>query len=213
MKVKALLFDLDGTLIDSKRDIVSQVNRTLREFGFIAHSEAELERGIGSGSHSLFRKLIGGGAEDEIVDRMVLKFRENYREHMADTTDVYPGVWEVLRHFKPIPKAIVTNKSQASADAICGHLGLTEHFLAIHGLEAFATQKPDPGPIREACARLGILPSEAAFVGDTTVDMAASRGAGTLSVAALYGYGTRGDLIATQPAHAIERAFELIEIL
>jgi len=215
-RIRALIFDLDGTLIDSKQDIVNQVNRTLRDFGFPERSPSELARGIGSGSHTLFKALFAGHSsahDDAFIDQVVQQFRKNYRAHMADSTEPFPGVWEMLQHFKELPKAIITNKAQLSADSICSHLGLTPHFVAIHGLEAFKTHKPDPGPIREACALLGVEPHEVAFVGDTPVDMAAAKGAGAISVAALYGYGEHAELMAIQPSHAIERVAQLMEIL
>lgn len=209
MGVRLLLFDLDGTLIDSRADIVSSVNAALRASGLPERPADEVGRLIGRGSHYLFGRLLPQAPPGR-VDALVARFRALYAAHMTDTTAVYPGVREALEHYARLPKLVVTNKGQDFADALIDRLGLRPHFRAVYGAEAFARQKPDPLPLLEACARAGVAPGDAAFVGDSCVDLAASRAAGTVSVSALWGYEDAAALRALGPDHELRRASELI---
>lgn len=203
--MKLLIFDLDGTLIDSKLDIVRSVNRSFLQFGLSPMPEETIGNEIGRGSEFLFRQLLG---ESPLLPQLVARFREIYGRHLLDHTLLYPGVLETLSHFRPLPKVIVTNKNQAFADQIVRGLGLSEYFEGVFGSEAFATQKPDPGPIREVCAQWQVPPAESVLVGDSVFDMEAGAAAGACTVGALYGFGHPSHF--TGADHRIERADQLI---
>jgi phosphoglycolate phosphatase len=208
--VELILFDLDGTLIDSKKDIVACVNRALFEHGRPTYPESEVGRYIGKGIANLLKQLLGAQVSEDEIQALVISFRASYWSHLVDETTVYPGVVEALRHYQTKPKAIVTNKSQALAQAIVEKLGLSPYFEAVFGPEAFSAQKPDPRPLLEACARWNTPPHRAVLVGDSLVDMTAGKNAGVLTVAALYGYGEPTDMRATKPDYEIQTADGLI---
>lgn len=204
------MFDLDGTLIDSRADIVTQVNASLAACGLETRPPEVVGRLIGRGSRYLFRRLLGDDFPDPRLDQLVARFRQLYALHLADATRVYPGVIEALEHYRGLPKVIVTNKPQDFADSLVDRLGLREHFAAVFGAEAFARQKPDPLPVLETCRRYSENPASAAFIGDSCVDLEASRGAGTLTVSAFWGYEDAPALRAMRPDIEIHAARELI---
>ena len=154
------VFDLDGTLIDSKRDIVLSANRALLQLGFPAMPEEIVGKEIGRGPAYLFTRLLGAQTPRETIQELASRFKEIYGRHLLDHTQVYPGVLNVLSRDHSRPKVIVTNKSQAFADQIVDAVGLRRHFEGVFGAEAFATQKPDPGPVLEVCRIPVVAPSE-----------------------------------------------------
>lgn len=208
MPIDLLMFDLDGTLVDSQADIVAQVNAALAAAAFERRAPEEIVRWVGRGSRYLFENLTG--AAPEKVEALVHDFSRRYAEHLADTTRAYPGAVEALEHYAALPKVIVTNKGQRFADALLEILGLRRHFEAVFGAEAFERKKPDPLPLREACRRFGVEPARAAFIGDSWPDMAASKACGTIAVCATYGYGDLAAMRELRPDHEIQGLRELI---
>ncbi len=205
------MFDLDGTLVDSKADIVSQVNAALADGGFPRRSDEELQRWIGRGSRYLFENVTGAGPE--AVEALVRDFSRRYMEHIDDSTRPYPGVRETLAHYASLPKVVITNKGQAFADVLLEKLGLRRHFAAVFGAEAFLKKKPDPLPLLEACRRFGVEPARAAFVGDSWPDMAASKACGAVTVCVSYGYGDLPAMRELKPDYEIHRIEQLIGLL
>ncbi len=205
-----LIFDLDGTLIDSKRDIVMSVNRAFMQLGFPTLPEASIGAEIGRGSEYLFRRLLGDDAPNETIQSLVRCFKLIYSHHLLDHTQVYPGVVESLQHYRNIPKVVVTNKNQAFADRLIEELGLSSHFEAIFGPEAFATQKPDPGPILEVCKRWGVRPSETVVIGDSQFDIVAGKAAEARTVGASYGFSRPEIFELNPPDYRIDAADQLI---
>lgn len=208
-----LIFDLDGTLIDSKRDIVLCVNRAFERQGLPPMDEQRVGDQIGRGSEYLYRQLLGSEYPHSGIEILVKRFKSLYARHLLDHTHVYAGVQEALEHFKDTPKVIVTNKNQEFADLLVTELGLRPHFQAVFGSEAFATQKPDGGPLRETCARWKVDPSQAVIVGDSEFDILAGKSASVRTVAAMYGFTKREVLRGHSPDHEIESARDLISLL
>lgn len=204
--MKLLIFDLDGTLVDSQRDIVWSVNQAFRRLGYVEQALERIGGEIGRGSEYLFRRLLGPEVSREEILALVGEFREIYAKHLLDHTTVYSGVFDALDHYGKIPKVIVTNKNQAFADRLIEETGLRPHFEAVFGSEAFLTQKPDPGPILEVCRLWNTAPRETAMIGDSEFDVIAGKQAGARTVGALYGFGK----IETNPDHRIETAEQLI---
>ena len=213
MRVDLLLLDLDGTLIDSRRDIVAQVNAALDAAGHPRAPHEEIQRWIGRGSRYLFEKLAGKHASVQAVAALVADFQRRYGAHLTDTTRVYPGVREALERCAAIRTVIVTNKSQGFADALVDALDLRRSVPAVFGAEAFAAMKPDPLPLVETCRRFGVAPARAAMVGDTWADVAASKKAGCLTIAASWGYGDLQAMRELGPDHEIASIAELPGLL
>jgi len=211
-KVQLLVFDLDGTLIDSRDDIVSSVNLALGSMGLAPFPEAQIAGEIGRGSEYLFRSLLGQNTPRDQIQELGRKFRQIYAENLVQQTKVYPGILEALHHYSDLPKVIVTNKNQVFAERLVDALELRAHFEAVFGLEAFPTQKPDPGPLLEVCKRWQRHPSQAAMIGDSVFDIAAGKEAGLVTVGALYGLGSPKELRQHNPDFEITRAGELVEL-
>ncbi len=208
--MKLLIFDLDGTLIDSRQDIVLSVNRAFLKNGFPEMEHALIGGEIGRGSEYLFRRLLGGDTSTEVIQSLSSRFREYYWRHLVDHTYVYPGVRETLAYYAETPKVIVTNKTQVLADRIVDELRLRENFEAVFGFEAFSTQKPDSGPVSEVCRRWKIETRDAIMIGDSVFDLMAGKAAGARTVGALYGFTQAEVLKRYEPDDCVESADQLM---
>lgn len=176
--VVGVLWDLDGTLVDSAADIAANVNRALTGAGLPAQPEARVRLFIGDGARSLVRRCAeaAGGRFDEAL---LASFLAHYLEHPAEHTRLHPpellGLLRGLRD-EGVPMGVVTNKPLAVTLALLGALGLLDFFGVVVGGDSFPEKKPDPRPVREAMAALGVR--RAALVGDGPQDVAAGRAAG-----------------------------------
>lgn len=192
-----VVFDLDGTLVDSIGDIAISVNAAL------------LERyGGGSGSLPLstVRGFVGGGARQLIerclaalgqpasdIDLVFDRFMPIYRARLVETTLLYPGMRDALDTVGARARlAVLTNKPGEFSRAIVSALGLEGRFVGVIGGDDLKTRKPDPEGLLELCARAGVPPAEAALVGDSAVDIVTARNAGALAVGVLWGYDSEG---------------------
>jgi phosphoglycolate phosphatase len=209
--VRVLMFDLDGTLIDSRLDLVHSVNATLRHMGRPELPHEAIYTLVGSGAAILVQRALGQGATEEDSQRGLDYFLKYYREHMLDNTVVYPGVREGLEMLKNRPLAVLTNKPVKFSQAILRGLGLAQYFRVVYGGNSFATKKPDPEGARVVLRDFQALPKEAMLVGDSVVDVHTARNAGTWSCGVSYGLGPEGfrshppdlllDSLTQLPAH------------
>ena len=183
LRVRALIFDLDGTLIDSKLDLIHSVNAMLREMGRPELETETISGYIGHGAPQLVARAMSGKATEEELKRALQFFLGYYEEHKMDNTRAYPGVAETLGRLKKLPLAVLTNKPQRISVRILGSLGLAEYFRAIYGGNSFESKKPDPYGARRILSEFGVAAEEAAIVGDSEVDVQTARNAGTLAAA------------------------------
>jgi phosphoglycolate phosphatase len=188
--VKAVIFDLDGTLIDSKRDLVQSVNATLREMRRGELPEELVASYVGSGAPVLISRALGGAAEPEELQRALKFFLAHYEEHKLDFTKLYPGVREALEELHGVPMAVLTNKPVNISVRILDGLGVADFFRAIYGGNSFAAKKPDPLGANTILTELGVTGGEAAMVGDSEVDVQTARNAGMISAIVNFGFGT-----------------------
>lgn len=198
---RLIVFDLDGTLIDSRQDLCNSVNAMLDHLGKPELPDEVISSYIGDGASMLVRRALGdpeGDAHDEEdVARAVHYFLEYYRVHKLDFTYVYPGVMDSLAAIRAAQPetlmAVLTNKPVNPSRAICDHFGLSEYFFQNYGGNSFHTKKPDPhglvALIAEASALAGsrIAPAETLMIGDTDVDVLTARAAGAASVGCSFG--------------------------
>ncbi|MGI4756733.1 MAG: HAD hydrolase-like protein [Janthinobacterium lividum] len=194
-----LVFDLDGTLVDSQQDLASSVNATLTHMGRLPLNEKEIAGFIGDGASMLLsRALEATGANNDTALKQALSFfLSYYRGHKLDTTKVYPGVLEALRQIQiadpALPMAILTNKPVGPSVSICDGLGLSPFFFANFGGDSFPTKKPDPLGLRTLMQKASLLrgfevaPERTVLVGDSHVDVETARAAGSLSLGCDYG--------------------------
>src|SRR5258708_4642822 len=211
-KVQALLFDLDGTLIDSKRDLVQSVNATLRELGRAELPEDLVASYVGSGAPVLINRALGGAATSDQQQSALNFFLAHYDEHKLDFTREYPGVRVTLEKLRDVPMAVLTNKPINVSVRILQGLRLAEFFRAIYGGNSFATKKPDPLGANTLLKELGIPAAESALVGDSEVDVQTARNAGMISAIVNFGFGTHDR--ETYPADIyLDRMEELVPLV
>ena len=204
---RLIVFDLDGTLIDSRQDLCNSLNATLRHFGKPELPDAVIASYNGDGASMLVRRALGdpeGDAHDEqyVADALHF-FLDFYRIHKLDFTYVYPGVFEALesiqRSSPNVLMACLTNKPVGPSLAICQELGLTPYFFRTYGGNSFHTKKPDPHGLLElineasslaatsAANPLEILPAQTVMVGDSAVDVLTARACGARSIGCTFG--------------------------
>jgi phosphoglycolate phosphatase len=196
--VRAFLFDLDGTLIDSKLDLVSSVNFMLHEMQRDVLSLATVASYIGHGAPRLVADALGPGAAEADRKRGLEIFLAHYNEHNLDATRAYPGVLEGLQALQDRPMAVLTNKPTKMSVEILEALGLRKYFRAVYGGDSFEKKKPDPAGAQSILKDLGAQPREAAMVGDSDVDIKTARNAGMYAIGVNYGFGQHDRL--AQPA-------------
>jgi phosphoglycolate phosphatase len=190
--VRALIFDLDGTLIDSKLDLALAVNATLAYTGREPLEHERIYGYVGDGAPMLVRRALGLGATDEEVEQGLHYFLSYYRAHMLDNTVTYPGVREGLEMLKGHPMAVLTNKPVRFSQGILVGLGIAHRFRYVYGGNSFRTKKPDPEGVHVLLGDLAVRPFEAMMIGDSEVDVRTARNAGTWVCGVTYGLGTEG---------------------
>jgi phosphoglycolate phosphatase len=196
MVPKLVVFDLDGTLIDSRVDLANSVNATLAHLGRPALPDAVIATYIGDGVSMLVRRALGdpeGDVHDvEYVDAAVTYFLDYYREHKLDFTYVYEGVCEGLEEIRAempgVGMAVLTNKPVRPSRDICAHFALDRYFFQNYGGNSFHTKKPDPAGLLALMTEAGrARAEETVMIGDSAVDVLTARNCGARSVGCLYG--------------------------
>src|SRR5579864_2714238 len=187
--VRAFVFDLDGTLIDSKLDLVNSVNFMLREMQRDTLPLATVASYIGHGAPRLVADALGPDTAEADRKRGLDVFLEHYSEHNLDATRAYPGVVEGLEALRDRPMAVLTNKPAKMSVEILEALGLRKYFRAVYGGDSFEKKKPDPADAQTILKNLDAQPHEAAMVGDSDVDIKTARNAGMVAIAVNYGFG------------------------
>lgn len=187
--VRAFLFDLDGTLVDSKLDLVNSVNFMLRELQRDPLPLATVASYIGHGAPRLVADALGPAAAEADRKRGLEIFLAYYSEHNLDATRAYPGVVEGLEALQDRAKAVLTNKPAKMSVEILDALGLLKYFRAVYGGDSFDRKKPDPTGALAILQDLGAPPQQAAMVGDSDVDIKTARNAGMFAIAVNYGFG------------------------
>jgi phosphoglycolate phosphatase len=210
--VRALIFDLDGTLIDSKQDLIHSVNAMLHEVGRKQLAAATISGYIGHGAPQLVARALGDRCSEEERQHALQFFLSYYEHHKMDTTHAYPGVAETLELLARMPMAVLTNKPVRISVRILEQMGLSKYFRVIYGGNSFETKKPDPEGATRILRELDAEPREALLVGDSEVDVQTARNAGTLAAAVNYGFGVH-DRGAYPADIYLDRFGELVTLL
>jgi phosphoglycolate phosphatase len=189
--VRAFVFDLDGTLIDSKMDLVNSVNAMLRETGRAQLPANLIASYVGHGAPQLMASALGPASTDTERREALAIFLKHYSQQKLDETRPYPGVVEGLQALADsgVPMAVLTNKPTQLSVAILDGLKLTRFFRSIYGGDSFSTKKPDPAGVLAILSELAVKPEESAMVGDSDVDIQTARNAAMVAVGVTYGFG------------------------
>lgn len=213
--IKLVIFDLDGTLIDSRLDLVHSVNAALRYIGRPELPDHVIASYVGDGAPVLIQRALGGEAIDESLLRTGLEFfLSYYREHKLDHTTVYDGISQALAAIQKsgngIPRklAVLSNKPVNPSRAIVDALGLGSYFSQIYGGNSFATKKPDPDGALTLLTENRVAPEQAAIVGDSHTDIETGRNAGLWTVGVTYGFAPQ-TLADAHPDVLVDKPEEL----
>lgn len=211
--VEGIVFDLDGTLIDSKKDLALAVRFLQHTKGRPLSTEKEVASFIGDGVVKLVQRALPGLSAEEL-DPTVTRFKRYYHEHCLDHTRLYPGVKDTLRHFRRKKMAVVTNKPARVSRHILEGLGVLPCFQVVFGGDTLASKKPSPEPISHALQAMEIeFPKQAIIVGDSVNDIQAGRAAGTWTCGILSNISRPSDLRAVRPDYLILKLTELQRII
>lgn len=210
--IKLIIFDLDGTLVDSLADLTAAANQMRAQFGLAELSREEVKNLVGEGARRLVERALPGFAPKDVQAGLEFFLHFNM-QHIADSTVFYPGVVETLELLKNrgYLLAVASNKSEPLCREMLRILGVAELFAAILGAESAAERKPSPAPILHLLEQFVVEAGETIMVGDSSNDILAGKAAGVLTIGCDYGYGTGEDLLG---ADRIVSAFgEVITIL
>jgi len=192
-RFKAVVFDLDGTLVDSAPDMAAALNAAVAEIGQPPFSQAEVIGFVGSGARMLVRRALAAlGADAGAEDDLLARFIAQYEAKVTGQTRPYDGAMEMLAqlHAAGVPLGLCTNKPEGPARTLCAALGMDSYLKVIVGGDTLPVLKPDPAPLLHACGALGAAPQETLYVGDSDVDYATALAAGTPFAFVECGYQT-----------------------
>ena len=222
-QLKLLVFDLDGTLIDSAQDLCNSVNAALQAFGLGPLPDPAIAGFVGNGAPLLMRRALAMASscaidqvDDDLFNKAYAFFLQYYREHKLDFTYAYDGVLDALKALHELHDApsgpsrimaVLTNKPVRPARGICEGLGLADYFLHIYGGDSFPVKKPDPLGLRTLMQEAGAAPEETVMIGDSQVDVQTARNAAAWCVGCDFGFGTR-TLTLTPPDVMVDTAAE-----
>jgi phosphoglycolate phosphatase len=188
-KVRLLVFDLDGTLVDSEQDLGLSVNAMRQEMGLPPLPLDLIASYVGHGVLLLVRRSLGEQATEENVEKGMEFFLDYYRHHMLDNTAPYPGVTEALEKLRGRKMAVLTNKPVNFSREMISRLGYGGYFSHVYGGNSFAQKKPDPMGLNKLMEELQVSAQETAMIGDSDTDILTGRNAGVLTCGVSYGFG------------------------
>jgi len=208
-----VIFDLDGTLVDSRADLVGAVNHVLRSVGRAEIEPTTLYRYVGDGARVLIERALGTEAQDEVPRGMEL-FLAYYGEHLLDATRPYPGIVEAVAALaaRGIVLSVLTNKPVALSRAILGGLGLGDRFVDVIGGDSLPVRKPDPAGVERLRGRTGTARERTLLVGDSPVDLRTARAANIAFCGV--GWGLAPDVLrAAGPERVIAHPADLVRLV
>ena len=214
MHLRAALFDLDGTLLDSLHDLGAAMNHALATHGLPVHPLASHRRFVGEGVRVLVARAVPQG-RDDLHEVVLATYKAFYAEHMLDHTQPYPGMRDVLARLQGegVKLAVLSNKPDAATRRLVEALLPDVRFGAVYGERSGVPRKPDPTAALGIAAELGVTPGDCAFIGDTAVDMDTARAAGMYSVGVTWGFRGVEELQAHGARALAHSSDELLQAL
>jgi phosphoglycolate phosphatase len=211
--IKLIMFDLDGTLVDSGIDIMNALNRALSPLGVPVLTKGQTISLVGEGVTRLVEKVVGSGQVTR-RDEVLTRFIDYYAEHLTDATRPYPGVIRTLERLSGRRKAVISNKMESLSRRVLADLGLIDYFDVVLGGDSIEEKKPSPKALFHVMDLLSAAPGEAVMVGDSSFDIQAGKAAGVTTVAVSYGFRAADTLLeADFIIDAMEALPDLLERL
>lgn len=213
---KLIIFDLDGTLLDTIADLAAATNQALAQEGYPTHPVDAYRFFVGNGINKLFERALPEEARNEAN---VLKIRSlfvpYYDVHNADLSRPYPGIPELLLQLQQagFQLAVASNKYQSATRKLVAQYFPDIRFAAVFGQREGVPTKPDPTVVHDILTETGVMPDEVMYVGDSDVDMQTARNAGVTAVGVTWGFRPRAELAALHPTYLIDQAAELLSLL
>jgi len=210
---QVLLFDLDGVLIDSGDDLTASLNHTLGQDSLPALSRSQVLEILGDGAPVMVERAYRL-SDVPMPEDALSRYRAHYRQHCLDATRLYPGIFELLERLAPERVlAVATNKPTVFAEQVVEGLGLGRFVRVVVGPERAGCRKPDPEFVEQTLRLLGRSAKEAVMIGDSPTDIEAGRLAGASTIAVLWGYRSREQLVASRPDAMVDTVEELERLL
>lgn len=216
MTYRAVLFDLDGTLLDTLWDIANSANRVLSRLGFPQHEVEAYKHFVGDGMEALASRILPVSHRDTItVAKVVTRINKEYSQHWGDTTRLYEGIADLLQTLteRHIKMAVLSNKPDDFTKLTVSRLLPLWRFNPVIGAQPSVPRKPDPTAALEIAQRLNILPDEFLYVGDTDTDMKTASAAGMYPIGALWGFRSAEELLANGAKALIQHPTDLLSYL
>ena len=210
--VGILIFDLDGTLVDTLQDIVDSVNHSLRRIGFKTHQDEHIRGLIGDGITNLMKWALRT-EDEEAVQESLNHFRNYYKNHFMDYSRLYHGIDGVLQHFNGLIKCIISNKTQEFVDLLLAGLKILDQFDEVIGGQSGFKYKPDPESILYLLNKYDMDSKYAMIIGDSINDIIAGKNAGIKTCAVSYGFSAKVELESANPDIIIDDPRELCKII
>ena len=211
-----ILFDLDGTLLDTLGDLADSVNHTLEAYGYPTRTQEQIRQAVGSGARNLVARSIEGGADDATIDRLLADYQAYYTQHCQDKTKPYAGIPEMLEQVKAVcPVGIVSNKPDPSVKQLCA-----DYFPGIYALgeRADCPRKPAPDMVYAAMKELGM--DRCIYVGDSDIDVRTAQNAAVPCMCVLWGFRDRdqleavgGSVFCDDPSRLAEMLLKMVEVM
>lgn len=216
MRFKGVIFDLDGTLVNSLEDIADSMNRVLAEYGFPTHDLEDYKRFVGRGLRNLVSRALPEGTKDEgLISRCRDSMLEEYGKNYLNKTRPYDGITDLLDELvrRGLKLGVFSNKNDDLTKKLVAALLRDWHFAAVIGSSSEIPEKPDPKGALLISRQLGISPERLIYVGDSDVDMETAHNAGMYAVGALWGFRTKEELISNGSEYLLKDPMDLLQIL
>jgi phosphoglycolate phosphatase len=211
-----LIFDLDGTLLDTVADLAASTNYALAQCGFPTHQTEAYRFFIGNGINKLFERVLPEGVKSaENILQLRKLFLEYYGSHNAELTIPYPGISELLHHLQSagIKMAVASNKYQKGTEELVHHFFPKIEFVAVFGQREGIPVKPDPTIVQDILAIARVDKSKVLYIGDSGVDMQTAQSAGVEACGVTWGFRLRSEIEAFSPKYVVDKAVEILKIL
>ncbi len=216
MATRLVIFDLDGTLLDTIGDLAASCNHILERFGYPTHATDDYRMFVGNGIAKLVERAMPAECrEAEYVEQVRVAFVEYYKVHIADYTHPYDGVCQLIDELcaRGVQVAVASNKFHEGTCSLIDKFFGLERFVAVYGQRVGVPIKPDPTVVDEILRDADVMREEVLYVGDSDVDMRTAAAAGVRSVGVTWGFRSRGELTEAGAMYLVDQAEKILNLL